>query len=289
MNFIEKIKGFFENTPDEVKAKKIAKHITDYKKFKSVYATDGEKIAIIPWNSDEGKRLMMESHYINSFFSLAHNYQTQINPFYSSIASVVTVLNALRLEKGIVPDDNEEKFTLFDRTTGEIKEYSFNIYTQQNLLDETTDKLIKSRSEILPKIKNEIGYVDFSKFRPGLNLMQVAEVLKLYKCKAEIYFATDDFENGVMNFISHVKECVDSDKKFMIVNFYGEVIGLPQAGHFSTIGAYNGKKLGKALVLDSAAHKTPWYWVEIEQLYRAMNTISLEGNKRGYIVVEDVF
>lgn len=289
MSIFDNIKNIFLEEDEDFLEQKVTKKNTDYSKYKAVYATEGEKITIIPWNSKDGRHLMLDSIYINSLFALAHKYQTQINPFYSSVACVVTVLNALRLEKGVVPNENSRSFELFDQKTGDLKEYSFNIYTQESLLDEETDQLIKPRREIIPKIRKGVGYVDFSEFAPGLSLLQVKELLKLYECKAEIYYAHDDIENGVATFIQHLKECCITSNKFIITNFYGEVIGLPTSGHYSVIGAYNGKKYAKALVLDTAAHKTPWYWVEVEQLYRAMNTIAEEGNKRGYIIVEDSF
>ncbi|HCR85204.1 MAG TPA: hypothetical protein DIV86_00845 [Alphaproteobacteria bacterium] len=279
---------FFRNTPSASNFK-LEKHQTDYKHFEALKENGHERIAVIPWNSPEGRALMVKSIYHNSFFFLAHNYQTQINPFYSSVASMVTVLNSLRLEKGVLPEVNEKSFRLFDRATGELKEYEYNLYTQENLLNDETDLMVKKRENILPKIKDDIGYVDFAKFNPGLSLIEVMEILQIYKCKTEIHYAHDNFEMGVNNFITHLKECTLSNNKFIIANFYGAVFGLPQSGHFSTIGAYNGMKKAKALILDTAAYKTPWYWVEIEDLYRAMNTTAYGGAKRGYIIVEDSF
>lgn len=283
MGMFGKIFGI-KPAPKELRVSKVE---TDYKKFEAIKEGDHERMAVIPWNSPEGRALMVKSIYHNSFFQLAHHYQTQINPFYSSVASMVTVLNALRLEKGLLPEVNEKNFRLFDRKTGELKEYHYNLYTQESLLNDETDLMVKHRDKVVPKLKDDVGYVDFSKFNPGLRLIEVMEILNMYRCKTEIHYAHDNFDMGVNNFITHLKECTLSENKFIIANFYGAVVGLPQAGHYSTIGAYNGIRSAKALILDTAAYKTPWYWLNIEDLYRAMNTTGHDGTKRGYIIVQD--
>lgn len=266
-------------------AGKATKQNTQYGQFNPGKYSLDHNVVVIPWNTPQGERMLLESSYNSSFFHLAHNYQIMINPFYGSIASMVTVLNALRLGKGVVPDNKERSFNLFDRNTGEIREYSFNLYTQGTFLDNETD-VVKPRDKVLPPLKGEVAYVNFDEFNPGLSLMQMKRILEIYSCKAEMFYAHNEKERGLVDFIEHMKVVLASDDKFMIANFYGEVIGLHQAGHFSTIAAYHAPS-NNVLVLDCAAHKHPWYWVSAEQLYHAMNTEAREGNKRGYLIVED--
>ncbi|MDX1949733.1 MAG: phytochelatin synthase family protein [Rickettsiales bacterium] len=283
MSIWQKISENFKSKNPEIIEKAI-KENTQYASFlEGKFAKN--LVVVTPWNSEKGKRMLLESDYNNSFFHLAHTFQSMANPFYGSVASMVNVLNALRLDKGIVPDSNERIFKLFDRNTGEIREFSFNIYTQNSLLDDETD-LVKHREKILPKIKDEVAYVDFDEFNPGLSLMQMKRILEIYKCSVDIFYAHNDVNNGVADFISHLKDALSSDKKFIIANFYGEIIGLHQAGHFSTIAAFH-EPTWSVLVLDTASHKHPWYWVSVDQLYHAMNTEAREGNKRGYLVVSD--
>ncbi len=283
MSIWQKISENFRSKNSEIIEKAI-KENTQYASFlEAKFAKNS--VVITPWNSEKGKRMLLESDYNNSFFNLAHNFQSMINPFYGSVASMVNVLNALRLDKGIVPDSNERIFKLFDRNTGEIREFSFNIYTQNSLLDNETDS-IKLREKILPKIKDEVAYVDFDEFNPGLSLMQVKRILEIYKCEVDIFYAHNDVNNGIADFIAHLKNALSSDRKYVIANFYGEIIGLHQAGHFSTIAAFH-EPSWNVLVLDTASHKHPWYWVSVDQLYHAMNTEAREGNKRGYLIVSD--
>lgn len=283
MSIWNKIAENFKTKEPEITIKAV-KQDTQYARFMG--AKYGQNsVVVTPWNSPQGKRMLLESMYNDSFFHLAHTYQSMTNPFYGSVASMVNVLNALRLDKGVVPDNKERSAKLFDRNTGEIREYSFNIYTQNTLLDDETD-IVKPRRKILPEIRDEVAYVDFDEFNPGLSLMQMKRVLEIYKCNVNIFYAHNDINKGVEDFIFHLKQCLSTDKQFIITNFYGEIIGLHQAGHFSTIAAFH-EPSWNVLVLDTAAHKHPWYWVSVDQLYHAMNTEAREGNKRGYLIVED--
>jgi hypothetical protein len=273
---------------DEVVNIKAVKQETDYGSFiKGNDSSKKKKKTMIPWNSDEGREMLTHSKYNAAFFDLAHTYQNMRNPFYASVASMVNVLNALRLDKGIIPDNKERSVQFFDRNTGEIREYNFNMYTQNTLLDSETDK-IKDREKIAPSLNDEVVYVDFEEFNPGLSLIQVKKILEIYRCKVDMFYANNNMRGFLENFREVLKKSLSIGDKFIIVNYYGDIIGLQQAGHFSVVAAYDDKS-DKVLILDCAAHKNPWYWLDLTKLYEAMNTEAREGNKRGYIVVEEAF
>lgn len=284
MSIMEKIKDVFSSDSEESINVKAVKRDTGYGKF-TVKGVDGEDLGIIPWNSDEGRKRILESKYNFAFFSLAHTYQSQISPFHAGIACMTNVLNALRLDRGVVPDSKERSFQLFDRDTGEIREHSFNTYSQPTLLDSETDQ-VKPRKDVVPEIKDEVAYVDFDKFNPGLSIVQVKQILELYKCNVELSYANDDIARGVHALTEQLKECLVTNKRLVIANFNGARLGMLSGGHYAAVAAYHAKS-NSALMLDVAAHQAPWFWVPVEKLYDAMNSDAREGHRRGYLIVED--
>jgi len=57
------------------------------------------------------------------------------------------------------------------------------------------------------------------------------------------------------------------------------------AKKFLTNIIYN-EEMDAILILDSAAHKNPWFWVPVKHIFHAMNTESNDGY-RGYLIVKD--
>lgn len=285
MSFLLKIFPFLRNEAEDAPNVKAIKRDTGYGKYSVKDSKDSLSLGIIAWNCDEGKQRLLESKYNFAFFSLAHTYQSQISPFHAGIACMTNVLNALRLDRGVVPDSKERSFKLFDRDTGEIRENHFNIYSQKTLLDSETDQ-IKKRQDIIPEIKDEVAYVDFDVFNPGLSIVQVKQILELYKCKVELSYANDDTARGIATLTEQLKECLITKERIIIANFNGGKLGMLPGGHYGTIGGYHAKS-NSVLVLDVAAHETPWFWVPVEELYNAMNSDAREGRRRGYIIIED--
>jgi|GEM_PF-708250 len=285
MSIIYKIFPFLKQDAEEYPSEKAVKKDTNYGRFSDLKGIEHDSKFITRWNTEEGRRRILESKFNYSFFHLAHTYQSQISPFHASIACMVNVLNALRLDRGVVPDSKEQSYKLFDRDTGDIREHNFNVYTQKTLLDFDTD-IVKFRKDVIPEIHDEVAYVDFKFFDPGLSLVQVKQILEIYKCKVEMNYANDDIKRGAETFVDQIKECLVSNERYVIANFNSGNLGMLPGGHYGVIAAYH-QKSNSVLVLDSAAHETPWFWVSVDALYNAMNSDAREGRRRGYLIVED--
>jgi hypothetical protein len=74
-----------------------------YGVFKPSTFSAEKEVVLVAWNSEEGLHKLSRAAFKNDFYQLAHSYQPQINPLYCGIASSVIVLNAMRLESGLVP------------------------------------------------------------------------------------------------------------------------------------------------------------------------------------------
>jgi hypothetical protein len=246
-----------------------------YGKYKKVKDRWREQIVITNWNTEEGRKRLMRSRN-GAFFRIAHHYQPQINPFYCSIACIVTTLNSLRLAKGKVPDQKGFNFTKPD---GSVMKYC--LYSQLTVLNKETDK-IKVKEVIAPSINPKKAATNFN---PGLCLKEVADILKLYDAKVKPVMAEYTLQEGCHVFRTVAKSILQHPEKILICNFFGRVKGMSSGGHYSVIGAYD-EETDSVLVMDTAAHKNPWYWVAVKHLYKAMHTKDGK-NYRGWIVVSD--
>ena len=76
-----------------------------------------------------------------------------------------------------------------------------------------------------------------------------------------------------------------SDREFLLLNYdhsYKSLMG----GHFSPVAAYD-EKSDSVLILDIAAHRNPWIWINLSDLYQAMNTQNYAKTaNRGYLIID---
>lgn len=88
----------------------------------------------------------------------------------------------------------------------------------------------------------------------------------------------DEFRNSV-------KDSCTNDASFLIASYSRKTLNQTGDGHFSPIAGYH-KDRDLVLILDTARFKYPPYWIPLELLMSAMNTIDKESGKvRGYILV----
>ena len=91
-------------------------------------------------------------------------------------------------------------------------------------------------------------------------------------------------DEKLSDFRKLVKETLNSDKEFLVLNYdhsYKSLMG----GHFSPVAAYD-EKSDSVLMLDVAAHRNPWIWINLSDVYHAMNTKNYAQTAyRGYLIV----
>lgn len=225
---------------------------------------------VVTWNSPEGIKRLESSKFKNDFYQLANFYQPQINPIYCSAATGTAILNALNYNR-IRSQKSAEV------TSPEGKLIPFNLYLQSNFFNKRTDR-IKNREIINLKAKNDKGNYD-----PGLSLKDFSRILRRYGLTTKTTYVKSFDEESIMKFRKIVKKTLSENKKFIAINFNGRVIGNKTGGHISTLGAYH-EESDSILVLDVALHKNIWYFVSLEELYKAMNTKD-DDQYRGYLIV----
>ena len=247
----------------------------NYNQFKPSQFSRNNEIVIEKWNSKEGIKRLEQSKFKDDFYQLANFFQPQINPLYCGMASSVIILNALKNNKSSQKELEVKIPKIFGGGIAPFKSYS-----QLTFLNKNTDK-VKKREII--ELKN---IDDNSKIDPGVTLQQLSQILnQSYDLKVNINYVTKVDYKELMDFRKDLKEILNDKTNYILANFMGKTIGLKTGGHISPLVAYD-QISDSILVLDVAGHHNSWYWIKLEDIYRAMNT--KDGDKyRGYLIVRN--
>ncbi|MBP7709799.1 MAG: hypothetical protein KA100_01860 [Rickettsiales bacterium] len=223
------------------------------------------------WNSAEGLKKLERSQFKNDFYQLANFYQPQENPLFCSIATGTIIRNALNYK-----NISSQKSGEMTRPDGSVVEY--HLYSQDGFFNDKTEK-VKKRAVI--EFKEPVAGT--KEFDAGVTLADFAQMLKIHGMKVELTRVEKNDAEVAEKFRNILKANLAEDKKFLVLNFDGKVLGKATRGHVSPLVAFD-EASDSVLVLDVALHKNQWYWVEVSKLIEAMNTKDA-ANYRGYLVV----
>ncbi len=241
-----------------------------------------DRVISVPWNSSEGIKRFESSQFKNDFFELADHFQPQINQFYCGPATSVIILNAIS-HHGESPSQKDLEAKAPKAFGYNKNKIEFKTYSQLTFLNDKTNK-IKDRKIVELQNITPTNENDVKNFDPGLTLAQLRDILsKTYNLKVKLTYVENADNKTVNEFRSLVKKVVVDNKKYLVSNFNGQLLGQKTRGHISPIIAYD-ESSDSVLVMDVAGHKNGWYWAEIYDLVDAMNT--KDGDKyRGYLVI----
>jgi hypothetical protein len=205
---------------------------------------------LIDFTSEEGANLLIHAEAREAFWPLAAQFVTQENQAYCGVASLVMVMNALR-----VPAPASTKIS------------PYTTFTQDNFLNGATEKLLP-RAVLL---------------KQGMTLDQIALLAETYPVKAEVYHASDIRLDA---FRALATSTLKQKDRFILVNYLRLALGEELGGHISPLAAYDAPA-DRFLILDVSRYKYPPVWVRAEDLFDAMNTKDKDiGNRtRGFVVI----
>lgn len=205
---------------------------------------------LIPFNSSEGEKLLINSQFRNDYFPLSIHFVTQKNQAYCGVASMVMVLNALNIA---APDAPEYP--------------NFHMFTQENFFNRESTRKFASASDISMR---------------GMNLEKLAKLLESYDVKVKTYHAANI---DISQFRQLVTDNLKQPHDFVIVNYLRKSIGQETGGHISPIAAYD-QSTDRFLILDVSRYKYPPVWVKAQELWQAIATVDLDGGKtRGFVLI----
>jgi hypothetical protein len=205
--------------------------------------------AVVYWDSAEGKALRARMPADADYWQLAPNFTAQITQSYCSVASAVTVLNAMPIAKPVDPT---------------YAPYAY--FTQSNFFTPEAIKVISPQTVLAI----------------GMTREQMAETLSRQGVNA-ISIAGDTLtEEGLRTLL---KKTLVDDGQFVLANYFRANLGQVGGGHWSALAAYDAQS-DSVLILDVAKYKYPPAWVSISMLQQAIATIDTTSNKpRGLVIV----
>jgi Phytochelatin synthase len=204
---------------------------------------------LVPLDSPEGEKLLVESTARRAFFSLVGTFQTQRSQAFCGVASSAMVLNALPLE---APVDAEIA--------------PWRLFTQDNIFG--------------PGVAEQLT----AKFvgQGGLTIEQLVLLLEGNHAAAKPTFAK---ASTLEAFRAEASRALGERGQFVLVDFLRSELGQDTGAHWSPLAAWHAGS-DRFLVLDVARFRYPPYWVKAEDLFRAMATDDLDsGRSRGWVTV----
>lgn len=204
----------------------------------------------ITMTSDEGLKRLMSSTHKEDFWKLSAHFATQVRQTLCSVATAVTVLNALGVERPVDPV---------------YKPYHY--FTQTNYFEKGVSD-IRTRDVTLTE---------------GMTLQMAAKAMRLHGADTTPYHAEDV---TLETFRNLAKANLGTRDNYVIINYQRRLIGQPKGAHFSPLGAYD-EATDTFLIMDVARYKFPPVWVRADDLFKAMNTQDSEvARSRGFILVK---
>jgi hypothetical protein len=209
----------------------------------------GAETGVVYWDSAEGKTLRARMPADADYWQLAPGFTAQITQSYCSVASAVTVLNAMPIAKPVDPT---------------YAPYAY--FTQSNFFTPEVIKIISPQTVLAI----------------GMTREQMAETLSRQGVKA-IPIAGDAFSEESLR--SLLKKALGDDGQFVLANYFRASLGQVGGGHWSVLAAYDAQS-DSVLILDVAKYKYTPVWVNIATLLQAIATIDTTSNKaRGLVIV----
>ncbi|MTJ54458.1 glutathione gamma-glutamylcysteinyltransferase [Anabaena sp. UHCC 0253] len=205
---------------------------------------------LISFDTPEGETLLIASKSKSDFFPLSTQFVTQNNQAYCGVASIVMVLNSLKIP---APEAPQYK--------------PFRVFTQDNFFTNE-----KTRNVVTSEIVS----------RQGMTLSELGGLLGSYHVQVKVYHAGD---TSLEEFRKLAAENLKQTKNFVVINYLRKEIGQERGGHISPLAAYN-ELTDRFLIMDVSRYKYPPFWVKTADLWKAMNTVdSTAGKTRGFVFV----
>ena len=207
--------------------------------------------ALIYWNSDAGKVLRARIPADADYWQLSPWFAEQINQTYCSVASAITVLNALPIRKPVDPI------------------YAPNAYfTQSNYFTPEVAKVVSPQTVLAQ----------------GMTRDEMVQTLVRQGVKA-VSIAGDSIDDKGLRTL--LQKAMGDDGPFVLVNYLRSAVGQEGGGHWSVLAAYDAQS-DRVLILDVAKYMYAPAWVGIDTLQKAIATVDTTSNKsRGLVVVSE--
>lgn len=207
------------------------------------------ELAVIYWDSAAGKAMRARIPADADYWQLIPTFAVQSTQSYCSVASAITVLNAMPIKKPVDPA---------------YAPYAY--FTQSNYFTSDVVKIISPQTVL----------------QMGMTREQMAETLVAQGVRAES-IAGDTLNDESLRTL--LQKALLDDGQFVLANYLRANLGQVGGGHWSVLAAFDAQS-DRVLILDVAKYKYPPAWVNISTLRQAIATIDTTSNKaRGLVIV----
>lgn len=205
--------------------------------------------AVVYWDSATGKTLRARMSADADYWQLASTFAMQMTQSYCGVASAITVLNAMPINKPVDPIYAPHAY-----------------FTQNNFFTPAVEKIIPSQTVL----------------KMGMTRDEMSAALTQHSVKVTS-IAGDSLDDTALR--SLLKKALGEDGQYVLINFLRASLGQVGGGHWSVLAAYDTES-DSVLLLDVAKYKYAPAWVGISTLRLAINSIDTTSNKpRGLVVV----
>ena len=202
------------------------------------------------WDTPEGRTIRARMATDADYWQLIPNFAVQNTQSYCSVASAITVLNSMSIQKPTDPT---------------YAPYSY--FTQANFFTPEVIEIISPQTVLAM----------------GMTREEMALTLTRQGVKAHS-IAGDTFTDESLRDL--LKSALGDDGQFVLANYFRASLGQVGGGHWSALAAYDAAS-DSVLILDVAKYKYPPAWVGISTLREAIATIDTTSNKsRGLVIVK---
>ena len=204
---------------------------------------------VIYWNTEAGKALRARIPADSDYWQLSPTFAEQSTQSYCSVASAITVLNALPIKKPVDP-----RYT----------PYAY--FTQSNYFSPQATRIISAQT-----------VMDM-----GMTREQMVGTLAANGAHASS-IAGDTFTDASLRAL--LQKALGDDGQFVLANYYRPKLGQVGGGHWSVLASYDAQS-DRVLILDVAKYKYPPEWVRISAMRKAIDTLDTSSDQaRGLVLV----
>jgi hypothetical protein len=204
---------------------------------------------VVYWDSADGRALRARMPADADFWQLSPTFAVQQTQSYCSVASAITVLNAMPIKKPVDPT---------------YAPYAY--FTQSNFFSPGVSRIISADTVL----------------KQGMTREEMVRVMTAQGVKAETV-PGDSLDDAALRAL--LQKALGDDGSFVLANYLRAVLGQVGGGHWSVLAAYDAAS-DRVLILDVAKYKYAPEWVALGALRKAIDTIDSTSNKpRGLVLV----
>lgn len=204
---------------------------------------------VVYWDSPAGKQLRAHMSADADYWALSPNFAAQITQSYCSVASAITVLNSLPIQKPVDP---------------RYAPYAY--FTQSNYFSPQVSKIISAQTVLAM----------------GMTREEMNHTLNANGARAHSIPGDTLSDDSLRTLLQNA---LGDDGQFVLANYLRATFNQVGGGHWSALAAYDAAS-DHVLILDVAKYKYPPVWVSLHSLRNAIATLdSTSGKSRGLVLV----